>query len=92
MDDKESVLKTGSYYSGIASKAKKRCDDAVNDLNTAVSAVSSCWKGESGDEMAQKLADIKQSLSNLSVTLSSLSSQLMSDARSVYNNWPDEES
>lgn len=89
--DKEKMLQSANSYASYVSDAKKACKNAANSLKSPISIVSESWKGASGAAMKEALEDMKDDLNRLYNRLSALESQMRSRAKSIYNNWPEEE-
>ena len=89
--DKDTMMSTANYHSGLIAAAKNSCADAFVRMNDPIREIEEFWKGSSGDLMVQHLYSIKQELLKLHGRLEAVEAQMKNQASVLYNEWPESE-
>lgn len=89
--DKENMMSSANYYAGMVASAKTACAEAKTCLASVQSTVQGNWVGDSGDAMTEALAKVATEINTIVQGLETLEGKMRSRARSIYNNWPEED-
>lgn len=88
--EKDTMLSSANYYIGKVTAAKNACESAASNMISPQYDVSHNWFGASGNAMSQALDDLRYEINKAYARLVALESQMISQANSIYSNWPEE--
>lgn len=90
LSNKGDVLTKANEYAAALASAAGHCEAAARAMLPVQSDVAENWQGNSGAAMEQKLDDLRFQINQIYAKFTAAGSQAKHDGRSVYNNWPEE--
>jgi len=89
--DKGDISGTTDRYVNLLGKVKTACNDAAGKVRDCQSDVSSNWKGESGEAMADALTALEKEIKAVANEITELQKKVRNRGSNISTNWVDEE-